>query len=1092
MLHLLSLRRAVVLAVVSGLLLPALAIIGLSWFHRYDVDIREGTATLLQQNAEILSHGLREPLWNVNQESAAALLDVMLHNEDIIAIEVRDNVLGMFIAGQHPERRSGFSASTTQPIVYQGKAIGSVQLEVSSARLQKILAVDMRHSILALAAQIALSVVLILLLLDRRLVRPLQRLGAGAERLARGQLDVPFSWKRLDEIGLFSQRLEKTRISLRNLFDELGQKNKELERDIDMRKHIEHQLHERETRFRVLVEQSPIAIIEWDLNFRVIEWNAAAEQIFGYSRRKALGQHAGFIIPNRSAEQVNGFFRKLTTGTGAQRSVSQNIRADGSIVICQWRNTYVADQPGHVGRLLSMAEDITEKRRTEDAQRLSEAKFAGAFECNPDSVSIARLSDGLLIDVNQTFEQITGYTRQEAVGKTSIDLSLWVVPTQRLTMIRLLRADGAVRDFSWEMRTRQGVLRNCLVNATLFSVANETFLLAVTRDVTDQRRMELHKSEVDRALMRLAQGSQQRSGANFFGTLVSDLAAALRTDIAYIGLRSPTDSEVLETAAICIQGAVSAPRRLKISGSPCEGVLGGAFALFPAGLKAIFPTDLAAEDLQYDSYAAAPIRDATGATTGILAVANAQQLGNPDLIKTLLQVFSERASSELEREQAERALRSSEQRFAAMFHASPISMVLSRFDDDFALLDVNQAFERLHRRDRSTVLGKNSVLLDMYCHHEDRNRVREVLVRSARIVRYQCWMLLGDGEQALMQLSGNVFELAGQPLLIMVSEDITEIAEIEKQILASNVTLEERVNERTDALQQVNLDLAATLERLHMAQEELVRSGKLAALGALVAGIAHELNTPIGNSLMVASTLADRTREFASHSKEGLKRSTLEAYLDDAAKAGEILVRNLYRAADLVTSFKQVAIDQTSSQRRRFLLAEVVAEIVLTLSPSIRKTAIMVHQAIPTGLAMDSFPGPLGQVLTNLVNNALLHAFDARTSGVITISATPLQSDSIELTVRDDGVGIIAAHQGRIFDPFFTTKLGAGGSGLGLNITHNIVTGVLGGRIRVHSQIGQGSSFVLQLPVTAPHLGDDQALGKDSAVRLTSTPSASA
>ncbi len=1082
MLRMLTLRRAIVLAVVTGLLIPAMAIVGLSWLQRYNVEIRRGTITLLRQNAEILSHGMQEPLWNVNQESAGALLDVMLRNPDIIAIEVRDSELGAFVAGEHAERRTGFSAKTTQPVSYRGQVIGSVRLEVGSARLQKILAADMMHSVLALTAQVVLSVLLILLLLDRRLVRPLQRLGAGAERLARGQLDVPFSWTRLDEIGLLGQRLEKTRISLRGLFDELGRKNTELERDIDMRKHIEHELHQRETRFRVLVEHSPIAIIEWDLNFRVIEWNSAAERIFGYSRRKALGQHAGFIIPNRSAQQVDGIFRTLMAGAGAARSISENIRADGQIIICQWRNAHIAEQREHVGQLLSLAEDITEKRRVEDAQRLSEAKFAGAFECNPDSMSIARLSDGLLIDINQTFEKITGHARHEAVGTTSVELALWASPEQRQIMISLLRAEGTVRDFEWEMRTRSGALRTCLVNATLFWVGDENYLLAATRDITDQRLLEAQKTEVDRALMRLAQGPQQLLEGTFFDVLVADLASALGADIAYIGLRSPIDPDQIDTLAIHLQGSVVAKRSFRIAGSPCEQVLRGELSLIPTQLKTLFPSGQDLQDTDYTSFAGAPIHNVAGDTIGVLAVASRDALRSPDLVKTLLRVFGERASSELAREHAERALRSSEQRFAAMFHASPVSMVLLRFEGDFALLDVNQAFEHLHRRARSAVLGKNAALLGLYRDYEDRNSIVKSLKSSGRVDRYQAWMRLGDGSEALMQLSGNVFQQAGQDLLIMVSEDVTEIHEIEKQILASNNTLEERVAERTDALRKANQELAATLQRLNLAQEELVRSGKLAALGALVAGIAHELNTPIGNSLMVASTLADRTRDFSTASSAGLKRSVLDSFLQDTATASEILVRNLYRAADLVTSFKQVAIDQTSSQRRRFLLTELVAEIVLTLSPTIRKTAVHVRQTIPTDLSMDSYPGPLGQVLTNLVNNALLHAFEDRMEGTILLTAAAHGSGWLTLSVGDDGAGIPEVNLDRIFDPFFTTRLGAGGSGLGLNITHNIVSGILGGRIQVQSELGTGSTFVLTLPLTAPALADDALPGAETAV----------
>jgi signal transduction histidine kinase len=270
--------------------------------------------------------------------------------------------------------------------------------------------------------------------------------------------------------------------------------------------------------------------------------------------------------------------------------------------------------------------------------------------------------------------------------------------------------------------------------------------------------------------------------------------------------------------------------------------------------------------------------------------------------------------------------------------------------------------------------------------------------------------------------------------------------------------------------------LETTLEALNLAHEELVNSEKLAALGALVAGISHELNTPIGNSLMVASTLSDQTSTLLDsyRGNKGIKRSSLESYINDVDKAGDILVRNLHRAADLVNSFKQVAIDQTSSQRRSFSLEEITSEILLTLWPMIRKSPYTVEQSIPADITFDSYPGPLGQVLSNLINNALLHGFEGRDQGLVVIAAHSSAEGWVELTVQDDGVGIPSANLNRIFDPFFTTKLGAGGSGLGLNITHNIVSGILGGRVRVQSAVGTGTTFTLTLPLVAPQRSNDE------------------
>jgi len=278
----------------------------------------------------------------------------------------------------------------------------------------------------------------------------------------------------------------------------------------------------------------------------------------------------------------------------------------------------------------------------------------------------------------------------------------------------------------------------------------------------------------------------------------------------------------------------------------------------------------------------------------------------------------------------------------------------------------------------------------------------------------------------------------------------------------------ERTEQANLALSLANQELASALNNLSITQEELVRRDKLAALGSMVAGVAHELNTPIGNSLVVASTLADQTRILVNSYTTGIKRSILESYMNDATGACDILERSLHRAADLVSSFKQVAVDQASSQRRLFRLDEYIEEVLLTLRISFKQTAFVVESHIQQGLGMDSYPGPLGQVVTNLVNNALIHGFEGRDTGTILISAQESSTGWIELIVKDDGIGIQTDNQKRIYDPFFTTKRNVGGTGLGLHITHNIVTGILGGRIRFQSEVGLGTTFFLSLPLTAP------------------------
>jgi signal transduction histidine kinase/ligand-binding sensor domain-containing protein len=265
--------------------------------------------------------------------------------------------------------------------------------------------------------------------------------------------------------------------------------------------------------------------------------------------------------------------------------------------------------------------------------------------------------------------------------------------------------------------------------------------------------------------------------------------------------------------------------------------------------------------------------------------------------------------------------------------------------------------------------------------------------------------------------------------------------------------------------------------QLKQMESNLIQSEKLAALGALVAGVAHELNTPIGNGLTVATTLCDSCDLMKEQMKNGLTKSALEKFVQDMDEGTHLVNRNLERASELVSSFKQVAVDRTSAKRRKFSLQEILNEICLTVSPSFKRTPYVVEIRTHEDINLDSYPGPLGQVITNLLNNAVIHAFDGRDHGRVVVTTKNVLG-GVNITVADDGVGITPENQQKIFDPFFTTKLGRGGNGLGMHIVHNIVTGVLGGTIQLHSQVGEGTSFTLFLPKAAPSIpaADDEIL----------------
>lgn len=270
-------------------------------------------------------------------------------------------------------------------------------------------------------------------------------------------------------------------------------------------------------------------------------------------------------------------------------------------------------------------------------------------------------------------------------------------------------------------------------------------------------------------------------------------------------------------------------------------------------------------------------------------------------------------------------------------------------------------------------------------------------------------------------------------------------------------------DEITSLSHSFNLMLGA----LEKAQEQILRSEKLASLGALVAGVSHEINTPIGIAVTMGSTFEQRVKTFVEKLRTGkVRRSDIDNFEKETLEGLVILLQSLDKAAALISSFKQVAVDQTSEEKRSFKLVNLVDEVVLTLNHQIKKTDILCICDISEDIELESYPGPLGQVITNLFKNALIHGFENQHQGEIRIAAKKF-GDMVEITVSDNGKGIAEEHIGKVFDPFYTTKLGQGGSGLGLNIIFNIVSGVLSGTIDMNSKVGVGTVFTVKIPSIA-------------------------
>lgn len=315
----------------------------------------------------------------------------------------------------------------------------------------------------------------------------------------------------------------------------------------------------------------------------------------------------------------------------------------------------------------------------------------------------------------------------------------------------------------------------------------------------------------------------------------------------------------------------------------------------------------------------------------------------------------------------------------------------------------------------------------------------------------------------LRRLQGNMVALAADPTGGQVpdADRRDELGDIAR---ATNFFLTE-IGRRTQALRRAKDQADTALADLRRTQASLLQAEKLASLGELVAGVAHEINTPLGIALTTATLVRDEAGEFRRMVAAGqLSRSRLTRFVDRVEEGTQLLFSNLTRAADLVHSFKQVAVDRVSDERRRFDMGTWLAELLRSLGPLLRKVGHEAQVECPPGLVVDTHPGALAQVVTNLVNNAVVHAYEPGEPGPIRIRVAEAEAGWVRLEVGDQGRGIAEADLARIFDPFFTTARHRGSTGLGMPIVYNLVTSKLGGRIAVESRPGKGTLFRVELP----------------------------
>jgi signal transduction histidine kinase len=362
----------------------------------------------------------------------------------------------------------------------------------------------------------------------------------------------------------------------------------------------------------------------------------------------------------------------------------------------------------------------------------------------------------------------------------------------------------------------------------------------------------------------------------------------------------------------------------------------------------------------------------------------------------------------------------------------------------------------------------------VFVHPDDRELLRQTLTSHVKgeTALFECsyrtkargegWVWVsGKGRVVARDSNGWALRMVG------TNRDITAIKRAEDALRELNEDLEVRVDRRTEALARSNRELQRALDELTRTQRQLVESEKLAALGGLVAGVAHEINTPLGVGVTAASHLQAEARSLEQRfALSQIGKAELKQFIDQATQSSDLILRNLDRASQLVRSFKQVAVDQSSEQRREFRLKSYLNEILVSLHPRIRKIDVKVRIECEDSITLDTYPGALYQIVVNLIINSLVHGFEGRQGNQIEIAARA-DGDKVVIDYRDNGKGMSEAVKRRVFEPFFTTKRGTGGSGLGMHIVYNLTTQLLGGEVSCESDEGKGVHVQLRVPMVA-------------------------
>jgi len=875
-----------------------------------------------------------------------------------------------------------------------------------SETLQRPLRYSTAISVAAMVL-VLLSGLVMVWLLERSVLRPVKRLQEAYARLAQGHTQVRVPVQGRDELAQLSQDFNQTAASLFSA----------------------------ELRFRKIFEIFPHPVtLSRLLDGSFIEVNPAFAQVSGRSREELLTLSKPNPDVLGDLEHWQNTRQTLLIHGQIEKQIAQVRRPDGEPRWVMYSSRVLELDDEQI--VLTVSFDVTELKQKEQAQHAQEAllrEFRTMVESASDGMMLIR--NGLIRDVNPAAERLFGVTPGGLAGRSPVELSPLTQLDGRSSAemaedyLEQTARRGSLR-FEWLHLRSDGQAFTAEVQLSRVEGTSET-VIAVVRDVTERHMAQRALERSEARYRQLHDNMLEGFVASTLDGRITQTNAALRNMLGY------SEAQMRQLRYQDFTPAQWHTQELKVVRE--QVMVRGYSDLFEKEYLDAHGHTIPAEVRMYLD------KDASGTPVGFWA-----------LVRDIS-----------ERKQAEHAkvLQASEQRLEA---------VLAATGD--AVWDCDLVARRTYvSPDWKALMGlppeANSVMdaytLENYVHPDDRARVLAVTfecLKTGHPFAKEQRMLRADGQTIWVRDRGNVVERDSRGLATRIVGSIHDIT--------AQKTAELSLLQAKAEAEASNTELSRTLEHLKHTQAELLRSEKLAALGSLVAGVAHELNTPLGNAITVTTTMQHAQQRMDVQLQTGLTRSGLQAFLRAVEEGTDMLSRNLERAATLVSNFRQLAVDQASHQRRAFALNEAVDEVRIVMSPTLRKSSIELATDLPADLPpdliLDSYPGALTQALIIVVSNALVHAFADGRHGTVTIQAQRHGPDGLRLSVSDNGAGIAPEHLDRVFEPFFTTRLGQGGSGLGMHLLYNLVTGILGGRVSIKSTLGQGTTVHIEVPLKAP------------------------